>query len=142
METLAAISLVGSIIQFIDAGGKLVTAAKEIRQSTSGMTEKDHSMQETAQRLRDLSSRIGSFSSAPLTPDQSDLRMLAHDCGKLSEQMLSLISTSTPMNGKSYLRSLRSAYQSHRYRQPRKELEQKLLECHAQLQFQYNKVIR
>jgi hypothetical protein len=70
MEALAAISLLGSIIQFADAGGKMIKMAHDIRKSSSGMTKENESVQELARQIPALSIRMEPSSTGYLSPDQ------------------------------------------------------------------------
>jgi hypothetical protein len=68
MEALAAISLLGSIIQFVEVGSKVIETAKEIRQSSFGMTKENENLQEQARQLRALSIRMEPLSTGPFAP--------------------------------------------------------------------------
>jgi len=58
MEALTAIGFIANVIQFVDLGAKLVGSAKEMRNSVSGMTLENKSLEEVTIQMRDLTSRL------------------------------------------------------------------------------------
>jgi hypothetical protein len=142
MEALAAISLLGSIIQFVEVTGKMIKTAKEIRQYSFGMTKENESLQESARQLRALSMRMEPSSTGSLSPDQSDLRYLARECRELSEKMLSLVKTKRASGSMTLFETFTVAISTKRHKETRKELEQKLQSCRISLQLQCNKLVR
>jgi hypothetical protein len=142
MEALAAISLLGSIIQFADAGGKMIKMAHDIRKSSSGMTKENESVQELARQIPALSIRMEPSSTGYLSPDQSDLQYLARQCRELSEEMLRLVKVNQVSGSKSVFETWTAVLSSYKYKDAKKELEQKLQSYRNLLQLQCNKMIR
>lgn len=69
MEVLAAISLTGTIIQFVCVGGKVLGTAREIRTSSSGMTSHNERLQKSAHYVHQLATGLKYLSSAELDVD-------------------------------------------------------------------------
>jgi hypothetical protein len=135
-------SLLGSIIQFVDAGGKMIKMAHDIRKPSSGMIKENESLQELARQIRALSIRMEPSSTGSLSPDQSDLQYLARQCRQLSEEMLRLVKVIQVSGSKSVFETWTAVLSSYKYKDAKKELEQKLQTCRNLLQLQCNKMIR
>ena len=78
MDPLSAISLAGSIIQFIECGSKLVSIFNEICNSTSGATAENEEIETQAQSLEDSMKKIMA-ETATSKPD-STMHKLAEQC--------------------------------------------------------------
>jgi hypothetical protein len=100
-EALAAVSLVGNIVQFVDVGAKIIKTAREINNSKHGRTKELTSLEVSTGELRQLSRRLDVSRGDLETDDQRALRRLAQECQDLSEQLLGLIRDVAPAQTKS-----------------------------------------
>ncbi|KAI4614216.1 uncharacterized protein J4E87_009613 [Alternaria ethzedia] len=140
MEALTAIGLIANVIQFVDLGAKLVGSAKEMRNSVSGMTLENKSLEEVTIQMRDLTSRLEPPKTHARTQDEEDLRLLAQECRELSDQILRLLRKIAPSKPNSTLRYMRSAFKNIKYKDDKRELENKLARCRSQLHLQFSKL--
>jgi len=142
MEALAAISLVSSIIQFVDLGSKAFASAREIRDSKDGMTEDNKTLTIITNGIRDLSVQLATPSTEPNNEDERALRRLAQESRDLSERILCLIRETVPTNPKSKREVFRTTMKGIQYKSERDALERKLASCRDQLHLQYTRVTR
>jgi len=142
MEALTAIGLIANVIQFVDLGAKLVGSAKEMRNSVSGMTLENKSLEEVTIEMRDLTSRLEPPKTHARTQDEEALRLLAQECRELSDQILRLLRKIAPSKPNSTLRYMRSAFKNIKYKDDKRELENKLARCRSQLHLQFSKLNR
>jgi hypothetical protein len=140
MEAVAVIGLLGSIVQFVDVGTKLISAVKEIRQSASGLTREHEKTLEATRDLRSLSTRLEPSSIKDLTEDGKALRRLAQDCQDLSDELIQLIESLLPVNPRSTFQAVKATFSSLKLSARRKQLEERLQACQAQLQLHYNRL--
>jgi hypothetical protein len=77
MEALAAVSLVGNIVQFVDVGAKIISMAREIPNSKHRRTKELTSLEVSTGELRQLSLRLDISPKNTETDDQRALRLLA-----------------------------------------------------------------
>ncbi|KAI4911316.1 hypothetical protein J4E85_011225 [Alternaria conjuncta] len=136
MEALTAIGLIANIVQFLDLGAKLIGSAKEMRDSASGMTVENKSLEEVTIEMRDLTSRLDPPTTKARSDDEKALRRLAQECHELSDQILRLLKKIAPSKPNSTLRSIRSAIRTIKYKDEMRELEDKLAKCRDQLHLQ------
>ena len=74
MEALATIGLIANIVQLVDLGAKLISSAKEMQASASGMTIENKSLEEATTEMRDLAMRLGLPTTEAKTDDGRALR--------------------------------------------------------------------
>lgn len=95
MEALAAISLAGNIVQFIDTARTLITTARQLR--ASGSTTEHRELALLARELRGLVQRATRDAEAPtpgvLSANGTDepLRLLVTQCEDVAKEILSLL---------------------------------------------------
>lgn len=146
VEALAAISLVGTIIQFVEVGDRMISTAKEIYLSSSGTTTQHGSLLESAQYVQQLSVRLKSSPGEKLDPEQQELLRLANECCDISAQIHELVQGILPVRRASKIRNLIStistAFQVSAIEKPLRQLEKKLGDCRNLLDTQYIKVLR
>ncbi|KAI4638616.1 hypothetical protein J4E93_009917 [Alternaria ventricosa] len=142
MEALTAIGLIANIIQFVDLGAKLVGSAKEMRDSASGMTVEDKSLEEVTIEMRDLTLRLEAPKTRASSQDERALRLLAQECRELSDQILRLLKKIAPSKPNSTLRSIRSAIRTIKYKDEMRELEEKLAKCRSQLHLHLSRLTK
>jgi hypothetical protein len=122
MEALAIVSLVGSIIQLVEVGGKLINTTKEIRRSTLGMTSENKTLQDSARRLRELSNKIERSSTGYISDDEQELRRLAAECCDLYNQKLRLIERISFDNTRSFLALYSTLFSNFKQNDEKEEL--------------------
>ncbi|KAJ4376370.1 hypothetical protein N0V83_001653 [Neocucurbitaria cava] len=140
MEAVAAIGLIGSIIQFVDLGFKVIKTANEIQQSICGLTKENMSLGEVTRAMHDLTVKLTAPTTKAQTADERTLYNLAQECRSLSELILNNIERSSLGNLRSKLRLFHATTRSLKYKEERKELEERLSKCRAQLHVQLTNV--
>jgi hypothetical protein len=144
MDPVTAIGLVASIIQFVDVGSKIISTAREIYGSSTGMTREAERLQESAKRLREVSITMMPSFTERLSLDQQELQNLARECRELSEEMLNHVQNISHKGSKSHYKVMFAAIKtqySDKDRQKGKELERRLNTCHSQMYRQYSKIL-
>ncbi|KAI4676950.1 uncharacterized protein J4E84_009250 [Alternaria hordeiaustralica] len=139
MEALTAIGLIANIVQFVDLGAKLVGSAKEMRDSASGMTLENKSLEDVTIEMRDLSSSLDPPTTDAESYDERVLRQLARECRELSDQILRLLKKIAPTRPGSRRQIAGSLIKNQKYRKEKKELGEKLADCRRRLHLQFDK---
>jgi hypothetical protein len=142
MEALAAISLVASVIQFVDFGRRAFASAIEVRNSADGMTKDIKDLDTITREMRNLSAQLASPSTGPINADERALRSLAQESYEVSERILRLVQETIPKNAKSKREVLLSTWKSLQCKTERETLERKLASCRDRLHLQYTRVTR
>jgi hypothetical protein len=142
MEPLAALSLAAGIVQFVDFSTKLIHGAKEIHQSTSGMTEDNRSLESAVNEMRSLSLRLDPPITGEQGEDEKALRRLAAECRILSHQIHDLLKSITPEDPNSRRQSFISSLKSVWKDKEKQELERRLNSCRSQLELQLSFMMR
>jgi hypothetical protein len=137
MDPITAIGLVTSIIQFVDVGSKIISMAKEIQESSSGLTKETEHLQESARRLQRLSIRMELSSTETLSPTQREVQCLAREGHEISGQMIKLLQSLSSTSANPLIMALRTLKQKPKLR----VLEEKLRICCSQIQLQYSIVL-
>ncbi|KAF1850369.1 uncharacterized protein K460DRAFT_14642 [Cucurbitaria berberidis CBS 394.84] len=141
MEALAAIGLVGCIVQFVEAGTKVIKTAKEIQESKSGLPGEIESLRVLARDMHNLSTRIAPATTKPHPKNDEPLLRLAQDCRHLSEQILALTDKMAPIRTNSRpIQAINVMIKSRKYSSERKVLEQKLADYRSMLQVEHARV--
>lgn len=112
MEAVAAIGLIGSIIQFVDLGFKVMKTANEIQQSTFGLTKGNMSLGEVTRAMHNLSVKLTAPTTEAQTADERTLYNLAQECRSLSELILNNIERSSLGNSRTFYRVFHAASRS------------------------------
>jgi hypothetical protein len=142
MEALTAIGLIANIVQFVDLGAKLIGSAKEMQASASGMTTENKSLEEVTIEMRDLTLRLEPPTTEARSDDERALRRLAQECRELSERILRLLKKIASGKPNSKLHTMRSAIRNIKYKDDKRELEEKLANCRGQLHLHLSKLTR
>ncbi|KAF2790355.1 hypothetical protein K505DRAFT_340515 [Melanomma pulvis-pyrius CBS 109.77] len=108
MDPLSTISLVASIVQFVDFSAKIMSGAKEIYESASGLTQDDEILQNTVNEMKRFSSRLTPSTNRPQTDDELEFHGLVTECRTLSNAILELLQKSTPRDPQSKRSVIRS----------------------------------
>jgi hypothetical protein len=82
MEPLSALAVVCATLQFVDFGAKLITTARELYQSESGVSAHHSELQDQAQRLTDITDKFS-------LPELSDLglRKIVSECKAVATEL-------------------------------------------------------
>ena len=95
MDPLSAVSLAGTVVQFLDFGIKLVAKASEIYSSASGAEIRNIELDAIARNLVSLNQRVRNRStnvSAQLTSeDEEALAAMMETCSKIGEELIAAI---------------------------------------------------
>ncbi|KAI1413348.1 hypothetical protein F5Y13DRAFT_179486 [Hypoxylon sp. FL1857] len=139
METLAAIGLASNILQFIEAGHKVLSASKEVYGAghEASQTNKDieYMTQEMKRLGLNLSKGVPVSPSTTLTrtDDEVALLRLTAECERWSTDMLALLDSLKNKNPGSRLKSLKVGWKNYRKQGERDRLEKTLDSCRKQL---------
>ena len=90
LESLAALSLAGNIVQFVDFGCRLFSKSRELYRSSDGVLAENVELENIANSLTALSKglRVDSSQAQPKPDDYTDLKNLAKDCEKIAIELL------------------------------------------------------
>lgn len=92
MEALAAVSLAGNVLQFVDSVKTLISFSRQI--SSFGATEEHIELNVIVQELKGLTSRVTPpkpTDDTELTPEDESVRTLAAQCNQVAEELLSVL---------------------------------------------------
>ena len=90
LESLAALSLAGNIVQFVDFGCRLFSKSRELYRSSDGVLAENVELENIANSLTALSKGLtpGSSQTQPESIDYKNLRSLAKDCKSIATELL------------------------------------------------------
>ena len=99
LDPLTAISLSGSILQFVDFGGKIVSGSYEIYRSGKGALQENLEIENITKEVNRLNVKILSFRTdyppSPhlnaLSQDDASLRELAQSCKLVADDLLDML---------------------------------------------------
>jgi hypothetical protein len=136
MDPLAAIGLASAIVQFVDYSTKIIHGAREIYESTSGMTQENRSLESIVSKMKELTSKLLPSTGSPRSEEEEALCRVAAECNILSDQILELLGKLKPKNGKSKRQSALAAFKNKLREREKLELEKRLTNCRSQLELQ------
>lgn len=119
-ETLAALSLAGNIVQFIEFGCRLFTKSQELHGSAIGVAAEDDRLAIIAGSLRNISQDLEGTSPSPggLSPEASDLEELVDECKRVANELLGALdklkSTNAGNTWKYFRDSLKRVWEEER----------------------------
>jgi hypothetical protein len=90
LEGLAALSLAGNIVQFIELGSKLFSKSRDLYQSAAGISSEDAQLSIIARSTRILSEGlvVSSSNGDPRSPNEENLSNLATECKDIAQEVL------------------------------------------------------
>jgi hypothetical protein len=96
MDPISALSIAAAVVQFIQFGSSLVSAAQEIYRSEEGMHSQYTEYEESAKRLNNLTSKVKSSlhqvgSLGYLPADSQALEDICNGCLKVSEELQTIL---------------------------------------------------
>ncbi|KAI9778855.1 MAG: hypothetical protein M1839_007818 [Geoglossum umbratile] len=109
MEVLAAIGLVGNIIQFVDFGGELISKTVEIQKSGTSALAENINIETATNDLALLSTNLRD--SAESTSDTA-LRELCQSCNTVATELLTVLDIVKVCGGQNKWKSFRKAMRS------------------------------
>ncbi|KAF1948638.1 hypothetical protein CC80DRAFT_583733, partial [Byssothecium circinans] len=80
MDPATAVSLVAGIIQFVDLGGKIFKGVREVRQSSSGVTEDTRRTTDVVTEMRNLACKLENPGGGARNDNERALQKLAAEC--------------------------------------------------------------
>jgi hypothetical protein len=140
MEALVALSLAANIAQFVDLGFKLVHGAKEVYESSAGMTEESVELDNIIRSMRLISHKIDGSITGQQSDEAKALRRLTGDCIVISKHLDDLLLEVTPNNRKHKHEAVLAALKNVWTRRDRLELERRLDKCRGQLECQFQSI--
>ncbi|KAI9771952.1 MAG: hypothetical protein M1839_002585 [Geoglossum umbratile] len=123
MEVLAAISLAGNIIQFVDFSGKLISKTAEIRKSGTGALAENINIETATNDLALLSTKL--HDSANSAGDTA-LQELCQSCNTIATELLTVLDSVKVHGGQNKWKSFRKALRSVWSKEDIALLEQRL----------------
>lgn len=142
MDPITAVGLVANIVQFVELGSKVLGIAKEIHQSSSGVTQDNKRTEDIVREMEGLSSKLADPAVQPKTEDERALQFLASECCRLSEQITTLLKKIIPTDPKSKRQAVLSSMKNVMYEREKAALEEKLAHCRSQLSLQLSYISR
>ena len=110
LDPLTAISLSGSILQFVDFGSKVISGSYEIYQSGKGALQENLEIENITKEVNRLNVKILSSETEPPSPhlnalsqDDASLRKLAESCKLVADDLLDMLQElkARPSSGRS-----------------------------------------
>ena len=90
LESLAALSLAGNIVQFVDFGCRLFSKSRELYRSSDGVLTENAELENIANSLTALRNglKVDYSQAQPKSIDYTNLRLLAMDCESIAAELL------------------------------------------------------
>jgi hypothetical protein len=142
MDPVSALGLAANILAFIDFGVKIVSTAKHIHDSGTGVTREDEARQIAATQMQLIASKLLLSPSPPLDAQQAALCQLAEQCRILSQRILALYEKIKPKDAQSKRQSFRAALKSKIHEKEKQDLQDSLSNCRSQLHLQLHWITR
>ncbi|PYI35021.1 hypothetical protein BP00DRAFT_315786, partial [Aspergillus indologenus CBS 114.80] len=136
MEPVTVIGLVGSVVQFIEIGFKIVKTGQRIYQSASGSTQQNEHLSTMNARFQQVVVRLRQEkdSQTTLREDERALRELCVECCSVSEELQQLLETLRVTTGRNrYLQTAKVMCTDWWKKGRKEELQTKLAGYEGQL---------
>jgi hypothetical protein len=131
MEALAAISLAGNILQFVDTGAKVVSVATEIYKSSSGSLQEHEELEVIA---KDLEQQSSTLNSALDTSRDPLVGKLLTSCKTIASELTVVLGRAKqPQNRHGIATSVRLSFRVLRSASKIKDLERRLDRIRAEI---------
>ena len=129
MDPITAVSLAGTVIQFVDFTGKVISKSTEFYRSGRGEFAEHDDIETTAADLTKLNTQLKQTTAV----DDPDLQALCQACGDVADQLLAALAK-VKVNGKGQKwQSLRKALRSIWSKEEIGQLEQRLASFRSEL---------
>ncbi|CAJ2507600.1 Uu.00g087860.m01.CDS01 [Anthostomella pinea] len=130
MDPFTAIGLASNILQFVEFGTKLVTKAKDVHVSGTGMAAEDESLAHATHALEHLAVQLIESTNAKSTSHEEDMpRKTSLDCKALADELLALLKELQAHDPNSKRQSVRVAWKSTWKAKEKAALEERLSRC-------------
>jgi hypothetical protein len=136
MDPLTALGLAVNVLTLIELGAKILRGAKDVRATTSGITEENRTRELLVKDMTALSDRLIAPDDSNLSEEEKELCKLAQESRSLSAQLLELLGKIQAKAPKSKADSLWSVLKDRYYEGDKQALEQRLDRCRSQMHFQ------
>ncbi|KAI0116206.1 hypothetical protein F4776DRAFT_666527 [Hypoxylon sp. NC0597] len=143
MEALAAIGLASNILQFIDAGYKVLSASKEMYGAGHEASQSNKDIESITQEMKRLGLSLNKGVPAlQRTEEDEALLRLTAECERWSNDMLALLDRLRNKNPDSKLKAIKAGWKNYRNQGERDRLEKGLDTCRKQLALQLTSMSR
>jgi hypothetical protein len=113
LDPLTSISLAGTIVQFVDFSGKIISKVKDLKSSAGGSSHELFNSEIVAKDLLALSQRlkdgIRSHGAGRLSADDQALEHLCEGCISLSKSMLERLKSLKINHGNGHIKIVQQA---------------------------------
>ncbi|CAG8955159.1 hypothetical protein HYFRA_00007175 [Hymenoscyphus fraxineus] len=106
MDPFTAIGLASNIISFLDYGVKTIHSAREIYDSSTGMTEKSSHLESIATKMKQFASNLVAPENSAKDQSENDLCDLALECRLISMKIIKLLEKLKARDSNSKFQSL------------------------------------
>jgi chromosomal replication initiation ATPase DnaA len=130
METLAIISLVGNVIQFVDFSGKLISKSTELYRSNEGVLVENIDVETATTHLVLLNNKI---KDAATTASDDALRRLCESCQSTADELLAALERLKLSSKQDRWKSIRKALRNVWSKEQIRELEGRLARFREEL---------
>jgi hypothetical protein len=136
MDPLTALGLAVNVLTLIELGAKILKGAKDVRATSSGVTEENRTRELLVKDMSALSDRLIVPEDSTLSQEEKELCKLAQESRAISGQLLELLGKIQAKAPKSKTDSLWSVLKDRYYEGDKQALEQRLDRCRSQMHFQ------
>jgi hypothetical protein len=130
METLAIVSLVGNVIQFVDFSGKLIAKSTELYRSNEGTLAENIDVETATNHLVLLNNKI---KDAATTASDDALKRLCESCKSTADELLAALEKLKVNSKQDKWKSIRKALRSVWSKEQIRELEGRLARFREEL---------
>jgi len=139
-EALAAVGLVGNIVQFVDFGTKLLSTGRALFHSPEGALQENVDLEKITASIRSVTQDIAN---STISIHEPELRKLAGTCVTLAEELLALLSRLKIDSTKNrQLEVIRKSFKSLRFRRTVNEINERLWKVRDQVCMQLTYLLR
>jgi hypothetical protein len=140
MDPITAIGFAANILSFIDYSAKVISTTIEIYESASGNTQDGQNSETIATEMRAFVAKLQPPDKSQLPGEEKALCNLGAECEGLAKRILDLVDKFKPKNrkskGSSLVASLVAGLKTKFCEGERRQLEEQLSHCRAQLDLQ------
>ena len=116
METLAAVSLATSVVQFVDFAFKILSKGRQYHRSLDGPLKENIELEAISEGLNRLSNGLSSSSnqnlSSPMNEEKRALHTAALECGSIARELSAAVAGLRVVGNRSWWKSFRHALKS------------------------------
>jgi len=142
LPPLDALSVAAAVVQFVDFGAEIISAAKEICDSAEGATQRNSTLKISVIDMEDLSKRLKTSSSDVQVQHYPSLFRLAETSEKLSGKLIDLLKKIEAKNptsrGHAFIAAIKAKLEDGKM----KGLQERLDECRKQIGLELQSLTR